>query len=191
MSYLYISQSLGFVKGVARITRNEYHRICTIPMAAPRLDVDREAVRVLVVAIGVREAARQMGLSENTVLSWANRGGWLQSVADARAIRDARNAPAMQSPAINPADALQNTLLERRNRTKLALSAWSVTASEHSATLSGEEALAAAPSVAQVATVASKVWPETAAPTVRISMFSAGTGAEVAIDGPVIDLEPS
>jgi Putative ATPase subunit of terminase (gpP-like) len=37
---------------------------------------DREAVRVLAIELGVREAARKLGLNENTVLSWARRENW-------------------------------------------------------------------------------------------------------------------
>src|SRR5215475_5658726 len=38
--------------------------------------VDREAVRVLAIELGAREAARKLGLNENTVLSWARRENW-------------------------------------------------------------------------------------------------------------------
>ena len=35
--------------------------------------VDREAVRVLAIELGAREAARRLNLNPNTVLSWARR----------------------------------------------------------------------------------------------------------------------
>jgi len=38
--------------------------------------VDREAVRVLAIEIGAREAARRVGIKESTVLSWASRYNW-------------------------------------------------------------------------------------------------------------------
>ena len=38
--------------------------------------VDREAVRMLVIEFGPREAARKLGLNENTVLGWAHRYEW-------------------------------------------------------------------------------------------------------------------
>lgn len=41
------------------------------------LEIDREQVRIVAVQIGVREAARQFGLSEETVKSWSKREGWL------------------------------------------------------------------------------------------------------------------
>jgi hypothetical protein len=38
--------------------------------------VDREAVRVLAIELGAREAARRLGIKESTVLSWARRYNW-------------------------------------------------------------------------------------------------------------------
>jgi transposase len=38
--------------------------------------VDREAVRVLAIELGAREAARRLGIKESTVLSWARRYDW-------------------------------------------------------------------------------------------------------------------
>lgn len=40
------------------------------------MSVDREAVKTLAIAIGVREAAAKLGLNPNTVLSWSRRGKW-------------------------------------------------------------------------------------------------------------------
>jgi transposase-like protein len=37
---------------------------------------DREAVRVLAIELGAREAARRLGLNPNTVLSWSKRYNW-------------------------------------------------------------------------------------------------------------------
>ncbi len=41
-----------------------------------QIQVNKEAVRLLVLQEGVREAARLAGLNENTVLSWAHRYDW-------------------------------------------------------------------------------------------------------------------
>jgi hypothetical protein len=38
--------------------------------------VDREAVRILAVSIGAREAARRLGINESTLLSWSHRLKW-------------------------------------------------------------------------------------------------------------------
>jgi transposase len=53
---------------------NEMNKKTTRPQTnAP---VDREAVRVLAIELGAREAARRLGLKESTVLSWARRYDW-------------------------------------------------------------------------------------------------------------------
>jgi transposase-like protein len=44
------------------------------PQTKPK--VDREAVRVLAIELGAREAARRVGVKESTVLSWARRYDW-------------------------------------------------------------------------------------------------------------------
>ena len=46
-------------------------------MAKARVDIDREQVRMLVLEFGVREAARKVGVNENTVKTWCRDGGWL------------------------------------------------------------------------------------------------------------------
>jgi hypothetical protein len=38
--------------------------------------VNKEGVRMLAIELGAREAARRLGIKENTVLSWARRGKW-------------------------------------------------------------------------------------------------------------------
>jgi hypothetical protein len=46
----------------------------TKPQTKP--PVDREAVRVLAIELGAREAARKTGVNENTILSWSRRYKW-------------------------------------------------------------------------------------------------------------------
>lgn len=44
------------------------------PQTRPSLD--REAIRVLAIELGAREAARRTGVNENTILSWSRRYKW-------------------------------------------------------------------------------------------------------------------
>ncbi len=155
------------------------------------LDVDKEAVRVLVVAVGVREAARQCNLNENTVLAWANRGGWLQSVADAKERaragqlqRSTETILTVQSTAIKPADALAATLAEGIKETKLGLTAYTARMAKQAAT-SGN--LEEAPLYKAVADIHGKMHPEvTTDNSVHLQFFS--ISQERAEEGPVIDL---
>jgi hypothetical protein len=125
-------------------------------MPAP-LNVDKEAVRVLVVAVGVRETARRMNLSENTVLGWSKQGAWLKQ-PDPIPL-----PPTVQSRTINtikPADALAAVLQSRSNKTKLHLSKYTLEASKTAARSKGDLKLAKA--VKEVAGTASMVhsWQE-------------------------------
>ena len=46
----------------------------TKPQTRPSLD--REAIRLLAIELGAREAARRTGVNENTILSWSRRYKW-------------------------------------------------------------------------------------------------------------------
>src|SRR4051812_23388649 len=78
------------------------------------LDVNREAVRVLCVAVGVREAARKLGLPESTVQSWSQRGGWLKPTVQPPTVLAATSAT-------NPGKALSNMIEAGENPKILSL----------------------------------------------------------------------
>jgi hypothetical protein len=122
-----------------------------------KLDIDREQVRMLVLSVGVREAARQMELPEATVQAWSARLGWLHHIT--RPAEIAR--PASMKPATvatkSPGDALQEILTTRKQNTKLGLSRYV----ERMATESAEGAtLENAQDLRHVAAIAARVWPE-------------------------------
>lgn len=91
------------------------------------LDIDREAVRLLIVSgLGVRQAAREMGIPEDTVLAWSARYGWTQKAAEirekavavVRAREEARGI--VQSSAIKaPVDALATVMEELGARSRI------------------------------------------------------------------------
>lgn len=126
-------------------------------MPAP-LDVDREQVRMLVLAVGCSEAARQTGINLNTILQWSSRFEWLKPVA-------VKPLPVSMAPTpvigvINPGDALANTLKQRKNETLLGLSEWASESASSLGKLRGEEARCAASEAKLTADVMGKVWPE-------------------------------
>lgn len=157
-------------------------------MPAAALDIDKEQVRMLVLEIGPREAARKMGLNENTVRQWSARGGWLKHLKP----ENQPKAPQSMQPIVvtnvtKPADALQNTLMERHRDTKLGLSAWLKETSGHLGSLKGEEALAAHQPAVSVASVMAKVYPEQEGGDRVTLQFFAITGSQEP-ERPVIDL---
>lgn len=61
--------------------------------------VDKEAVRAHVITHGAREAARAFGISENTVLSWSARYGWLTQAGQKQEVQPLPKS--MQTAAIS------------------------------------------------------------------------------------------
>jgi hypothetical protein len=85
------------------------------------LNVDWSGVRVLAIAVGVREGARQMQISEDAVRQRSKREGWMaypKAVAQ-RAL--AKPVTSVSPNALSPADALANVLQEHERETKLSL----------------------------------------------------------------------
>jgi hypothetical protein len=93
--------------------------------------VDREAVRVLAIELGAREAARRLGLSPNTVLSWSKRYNWELPNRRGGATKASANAITLQS---KPGDVLLATHKELEERTKSGLAQATARAAEAAAT---------------------------------------------------------
>lgn len=106
-------------------------------MAAPALDVDKEQVRLLVMQMGVRDAARAMGLNENTVAAWSARGRWLAPVEQTTP----KSMQPIASNAIKPVQALANVLSENEERTKLAIALATTKGTERIADMDADEVL--------------------------------------------------
>lgn len=96
------------------------------------LDIDREAVRVLVVAIGVRPAARELGLSEDTVAAWSARGGWLAHTRE-KPVLPATMEPVASGASKSPADALADVMSDLDRRSKLGFAKASAKVAEDAA----------------------------------------------------------
>jgi hypothetical protein len=85
------------------------------------LNVDWPAVRVLAVAVGVREAARQIGISQDAVRQRSKREGWMASPKTAAQRALAKPVTSVSPSVLSPADALANVLQEHERETKLSL----------------------------------------------------------------------
>ena len=88
--------------------------------------VDRESVRLLAIELGVREAARRCGLSEDRVRKWSSRYKWLE-----------QRAPKQQEAAVTvvtkPGDVLIASHKELEQRTKSGLARATARAAESAA----------------------------------------------------------
>ncbi len=101
---------------------------CAAPAPATK-GIDREAIRLLAIEFGVREAARRSGLNEDTVCSWAKRGAWFASPA----IIYNKPVQAVQAPGDIMLHELQTH--ERETRLSLARSARKLATEAESANL--------------------------------------------------------
>ena len=96
-------------------------------MSSRAINVDRESVRLLAIELGVREAARRCGLSEDRVRKWSSRYKWLE-----------QKAPKQQEAAVTvvtkPGDVLLATHKELDSRTRTALAKTTAREAEAAAT---------------------------------------------------------
>jgi hypothetical protein len=128
-------------------------------MPAP-LAVDKEQVRMLVLEVGVTEAARRTGIDLSTVKQWSARGKWL---AHLRPENQPKLPISMQPVHVTgvtqPADALRDMLSDGAKRTKVGLTRYTARMAE----LAAEGgSLEEAPLLKAVADIHSKMHPEQA-----------------------------
>lgn len=134
--------------------------------------IDREAVRVLVVAVGCREAGRQLGIPTGTIQCWSSRYKWTEKrLAAERAITpDTPTTIAELTPEImqaqcktptltasHAADTLARTLKADSEATKTNLSFATRTASESLRNRSGQWIVNNAKQLRDIAATASQI----------------------------------
>lgn len=148
---------------------------------------------MLVLAVGVREAARQLDIAEGTVLYWSKMGKWLENTRMRPALLPAPVPPGRPINSIKPVDALQKVLQERQGNTKLAQSAYLERASKRLEQVPDDELLEHAPTGKTLAEMASKVWPEVAVDqSTHFAFFSVTCGREHVDSEPqAIDVTPT
>ena len=125
----------------------------TKPQTKP--PVDREAVRVLAIELGAREAARRLGLNPNTVLSWAKRYNWELPNRKGGVTKASANAITLQS---KPGDVLLTMHKELEGRTKTGLAQATAKASEHAAEQDGATNLNCSGKLRDLASAAARVF---------------------------------
>ncbi len=114
------------------------------------ISIDKEAVRMLAIEIGVRPAARQLGLDEDRVCQWSHRGNWFPALPDVQRSN--------VSTVSKPGDVLQATLAARKQESRAKLSEYQVRAASEAA--AHREPLKITRQVNDLASIHAKVWPE-------------------------------
>jgi hypothetical protein len=116
---------------------------------ATPVSIDKESVRMLALEVGVRQAARQLGLSEDRVRNWSSRYNWLQASSPHRTTPLTPNTPG---------DILQATLAARKQESRAKLSEYQVRAASEAA--AHAQPLSITRQVNDLASIHAKVWPE-------------------------------
>lgn len=166
-------------------------------MPAPIADWSQ--VKATAIGTGsLKDAAQHHQVSYKAVKMRASREKWPvgQRVHKmAREAQDLANHAIVQcsqgrvTSVTSAAEALESTLKQRQNHTKLGLSLFAARAARVASKLPQDKLLARAGEVKAVADIASKVWPEVQGDTgMHVSFFSITT--EHAEQGPIIDVTP-
>jgi len=141
---------------------------------------------MLVISVGVREAARQMGIAEPTVQAWSARYGWLEHLTSPAKIEKPLSMKGA-TVATKPADALRNILQENSLATRTAALRYAKATTEHAANVAEDDpktALTIAQDVKAVVQTAALAggWAANQENNLKISIFTTGS------EPPVIDV---
>ena len=114
--------------------------------------VDKDQVRMLVTAVGYRQASLQTGIKEPTLRKWAERGGW-----NSKRVKPIPHAQKTVTTVTKPADALAQTLADDNAATRTGLSAAARKAAVHAASMTPVQVIKSSRGLRDVADIASKV----------------------------------
>lgn len=150
--------------------------------------VDWQEVKTLALAIGVREAARQMGLTEDSVRQRSSREGWLkeQDQQDARAeaaIAAKRERQGLSPVVTTAADVLARLGPDSRSKVAIGLHKGATVISE----MDGQEVVMAAQQIGQTVKSLALVHGWASNHTVNV-LSDVLTGALPNMDDDVIDV---
>lgn len=134
------------------------------------LDVNREAVKTLAIAVGLKEAAVQTGIPYDTIRQWSSRGNWFAPAP----IPVTMQKQSVTGVTVTPSTALQATLSDRKEQTRLNLSKYAIEASARAAGSKGN--LDMAGQVRHVAAILPAVWPEAQVAAVNIALLNGELG---------------
>ncbi len=157
--------------------------------------VNWEAVRVLAAVVGVREAARRMGIKECTARQRSAREGWLATPEAKQVNKMAvaqRSGITAAGNHLSPAALIHAEIAQLGSKTRLSLARGVAKATEHVETLSGSDILEKSGDVKAIAQTADLVhgWKD-AAPQVKIRLDVLGTVQETPVFDVSADVSPT
>lgn len=176
-------------------SRQPLSAMASAPATSCPQSVNREAVKVLAMAVGIREAARRMGLSEERVMKWSQRdpdGPWTAQLAAAHATTPSAVSSKQASAVRSASTAMADTLGDLSKRGRLAYLSAGVRVGEKLAQTDADELLVmSADAKAWASTTAlAGSWPEkqaTASVMISVEMLGVRPGEYAQ----VIDVEAS
>lgn len=153
------------------------------------LALDREQVRIVAMAVGVREAARQFELPESTVQSWSARGNWFGELDEEKEAQELAINRVRESQELRPAATrtAAEVLRSYDGDTRFHLARGLNKGAKTIGNMDGQEILMAAPLISQVAKSAALVhgWNADSTQTVmNVNLIQSCQD-----QGPVIDLD--
>jgi hypothetical protein len=156
-------------------------------MAMPAaLEIDREQVRIVAVSVGVREAARQFELNEDTVAAWSAREGWFKREAEVAAIQQQAIERKQERQGVKAAasKSAADVLKDYDGETRFSLAKGIAAGARTVAEMDGQEVLMAAQQVGTLVKSAALVhgWAQNIQTNLRLDVIASGS------DLPVIDV---
>lgn len=149
------------------------------------VEIDWSAVRTLAVAVGVREAARRLGISEDATLQRCHREGWLRDpemrAVTARSV--ALRSSALSSAVISPEQVMRDELASLGKNSRLSMARGLSKAAAHVETMDGQEIVMDASNIKQTVQSLDLIhgWKEQPV-AVKVALSVTGMQASVAAD---------
>lgn len=137
--------------------------------------IDWESVKMLALEVGVREAARKLGLSEERVKKRCTLDGWLSNPSARRIAQQAVQQRNLPVPQVSPSAALHAELLILGSKTKLGIAKGLARAGEVIGEMGGVQVIDNAHEIKSVAQTASIVhnWDKSqGVPKIRLELLA-------------------
>lgn len=156
-----------------------------------RIAINWDAVRMLAIAVGVREAARQFGISEEATMKRCQREGWLKN-EQVRAVaeRSVKERMSLSANVRTPAAAMAVEMAGIAVATRLGIARGIAKAAQDIEVMSGASVIDNAHEIKSVTQTASILhnWDKSGpAPKLRVELLSEnGAGLTIDVDSEVV-----